>query len=657
MKGHVIRFCQILAKDEKDHVVFTTIRGEVFDYEGNLIDQDIEGGMRKEAFRRMGRPLPATFRRASPEEASLFELEKTMASLEIGGCDEKELKERKEDIAHRAREVTRKLGKCRDSIIQLCVDIDRVWPNLPNVFLFGGWGNEGQDGSAPAATSAQEAKPMALPMTMSRPVLKRGMPTVMVQTRKGRKTSQLQPASGESSKEPQEKEPIQIEEGDDDEEDERLRAEDELLAKQRAMERASEAGKTQVEEEEPRKKKNVYSIPVEQGIDFEQLVDRILESRRDLVTLKEILAVSSKLREEFKQRMTRKKIMTMPGVRRDLTIPRYLLVRDTHAEDRPFIIETDAGPTALGGVLVQKDGEGRERPLRFESRTLNITERNYSQFKKETLAVLHCLRIFMNYVIGRRFILRVDPTALAHSLKNYSPSDPTISRWLIYIWMFNFEIECISDTQNRADGLSRVDWDSSTDQAENSVPVDGFLEGEESQLSINSNNYLADATTRHGKTIWNAPCFHHVRSELVIGEPFIEQDLWGERTYEQMMKLALSDEVELIKEPLTIENGHEQADKTFRIAGEMSFLVNSLIHEDRLKMMNKEAEGNEIRETFREGEYDGKYKLMGMWLNGELREDEVDPDVREKSTAKGLKWTRVMRDCNGLWEGILSQVL
>ncbi|GBG79140.1 hypothetical protein CBR_g28855 [Chara braunii] len=311
MKGHVIHFCKILAKDEKDHIVFTTIRGEVFDFEGNLIDQDIEGGMGKEAFRRMCRPLPATFRLVSPEEASLFELEETMVSLKIGGCDEKELEERKKDIAHRAREVTKKLDKCRDSIVQLCVDMEEVWPNLPNVFIFGGWGNEGQDRSALAAASAPEATPMTRPMMMSRPVLKRGMPTVMMQTRKGRKTSKSQSAPGESSKGPLEKEPIQVEEGNDDEEDKRLRAEDELLAKQRAMKRPSKTGKTQVEDEEPRKKKNVYSIPVEQGIDFEQLVDRILESQRDLVTLKEILAVSPKLREKFKQRMTRKKVMTV----------------------------------------------------------------------------------------------------------------------------------------------------------------------------------------------------------------------------------------------------------------------------------------------------------------------------------------------------------
>ncbi|GBG82729.1 hypothetical protein CBR_g36257 [Chara braunii] len=63
-------------------------------------------------------------------------------------------------------------------------------------------------------------------------------------------------------------------------------------------------------------------------------------------------------------------------------------------ETRSFIVETDAGPTALGGVLIQADMEGKERPLRFESRTLCTTEKNYSQIKRETLAVLHCYPIW-----------------------------------------------------------------------------------------------------------------------------------------------------------------------------------------------------------------------------------------------------------------------
>ncbi|GBG60207.1 hypothetical protein CBR_g3451 [Chara braunii] len=154
----------------------------------------------------------------------------------------------------------------------------------------------------------------------------------------------------------------------------------------------------------------------------------------------------------------------------------------------PFVVETDAGPTALGGVLIQRDPNGEERPLRFESRTLNTLERNYSQFKRETLAVLHCLRIFKNYLFDNRFVLRVDPTALAGSLKNFAPSNPTIARWLTYIWMFDFELERILGNKNRADGLSRVDWDkNSQGMTEDTPPVDEFLDSEEDvRLHINS---------------------------------------------------------------------------------------------------------------------------------------------------------------------------
>ncbi|GBG60163.1 hypothetical protein CBR_g3406 [Chara braunii] len=56
---------------------------------------------------------------------------------------------------------------------------------------------------------------------------------------------------------------------------------------------------------------------------------------------------------------------------------------------QPFILETDGGPLAVVGVLIQRDEGGKERPIRFESRTLNFAERRYSQFKKEVLAILH----------------------------------------------------------------------------------------------------------------------------------------------------------------------------------------------------------------------------------------------------------------------------
>ncbi|GBG71105.1 hypothetical protein CBR_g8404 [Chara braunii] len=92
---------------------------------------------------------------------------------------------------------------------------------------------------------------------------------------------------------------------------------------------------------------------------------------------------------------------------------------------RPFILETDGDPRVAGAVLIQKSKEGKERPIRFESRTLNSVERRYSQFKKEVLAILHCLKTFQAYLFGRRFILRIDPTNVVGALKNYKPIDPT----------------------------------------------------------------------------------------------------------------------------------------------------------------------------------------------------------------------------------------
>ncbi|GBG71709.1 hypothetical protein CBR_g9121 [Chara braunii] len=126
--------------------------------------------------------------------------------------------------------------------------------------------------------------------------------------------------------------------------------------------------------------------------------------------------------------------------------------------DRPFIVSTDVGPCSVGGLLSQKDAQGKERPLRFESRTLNTAERNYNQFKKEVLTVLRCLDTFRHYVYGRGFVLRVDPTAVVSILqKDFSLTDSTIARWLIKIRLYDYTVERISGAKNAvADGLSRI---------------------------------------------------------------------------------------------------------------------------------------------------------------------------------------------------------
>ncbi|GBG60417.1 hypothetical protein CBR_g5593 [Chara braunii] len=262
-RGHGVRYCQTLAKDEEDRNVYMNIRGEVFDFKGNLIDSYIERGMRKEAFRRMNRTI-------------------------------------------------------------LGLDMERVWPCVPNMFLLGG--HDGKRGVAPLAASLSALRaegpssshlqtvPAGTRSVLNRPVLRRGTSPAVSQAQKIKKGVQPRVAPVVSAKAQQEA-PVVIVEENLDTEDEKLRAEDErharLRAQNRCLDENQDKEKDEGEEEEHQKKKNRYTIPIEEGIDIEKMVDRILESHRDFVTLKEFLAASSKIREELKQRLTRRKVMTV----------------------------------------------------------------------------------------------------------------------------------------------------------------------------------------------------------------------------------------------------------------------------------------------------------------------------------------------------------
>ena len=67
---------------------------------------------------------------------------------------------------------------------------------------------------------------------------------------------------------------------------------------------------------------------------------------------------------------------------------------------KPFVVETNASSVALGAVLSQKDARGSLHPVQFASRTMNVTERNYSVSEKEALAVIFALKKFRVYLLS-----------------------------------------------------------------------------------------------------------------------------------------------------------------------------------------------------------------------------------------------------------------
>jgi hypothetical protein len=125
-------------------------------------------------------------------------------------------------------------------------------------------------------------------------------------------------------------------------------------------------------------------------------------------------------------------------------------------EKRPLIIVSDASGVAIGGVLEQEKEDGKRHPIRFESRTFNKKERDYSMVKKECLAVVYNLKVFRPYIFGAKFILEIDAKVVVHWINSINVPDPTVARWIAFIRSHDMEVRHVPSEKNHADALSRM---------------------------------------------------------------------------------------------------------------------------------------------------------------------------------------------------------
>ena len=63
--------------------------------------------------------------------------------------------------------------------------------------------------------------------------------------------------------------------------------------------------------------------------------------------------------------------------------------------DRSFSVVCDTSDFAIGSALLQRDVDGRERVIAFESRQLKAAEKNYPVHDKELLAIVVEWRSFI----------------------------------------------------------------------------------------------------------------------------------------------------------------------------------------------------------------------------------------------------------------------
>jgi hypothetical protein len=130
-----------------------------------------------------------------------------------------------------------------------------------------------------------------------------------------------------------------------------------------------------------------------------------------------------------------------------LTNAPVLKIANPHKE---FLVCIDSCKEGIEEVLMQ---EGHV--ICYESRKLNAHEINYVTHDLELAAIVHSLKMWRNYPIGRTFVLMIDHFGLRYSF-DHPKLNARQARWMALLNEFCFEIKHIKGKENRVvDALSK----------------------------------------------------------------------------------------------------------------------------------------------------------------------------------------------------------
>ena len=118
--------------------------------------------------------------------------------------------------------------------------------------------------------------------------------------------------------------------------------------------------------------------------------------------------------------------------------------------DKDYEVCTDASKEGVGAILTQ---EGKV--VAYESRKLKDHEQRYFAYDLELTAVVHALRVWRHYLLGKRFVLKTDHSSLTNYFKKEDLNSRQ-ARWNAFLSEFDMDIQHVKGKENRvADALRR----------------------------------------------------------------------------------------------------------------------------------------------------------------------------------------------------------
>jgi hypothetical protein len=78
---------------------------------------------------------------------------------------------------------------------------------------------------------------------------------------------------------------------------------------------------------------------------------------------------------------------------------------------QPFVLECDASGEGIGEILM-----GQRHMIEYERKNITELKICYSIYDKEMLSIMHSLEKFRQYLVGGKFVVKIDQNNLSHIL-------------------------------------------------------------------------------------------------------------------------------------------------------------------------------------------------------------------------------------------------